>query len=323
MEFGVANIDYLEMNKTPFLGDSSSLTRGAVFYAVELLHQMARPGDALVKTTSDTANLRAHAAVRSDGNLGLTLLNESRTSSQTVNITVSNVALSGTGTKYQFGAANFTSANLVPTTAPATNAASGLGNSFSISVPALTMVVLVIPVQPNNTPPTLSAIGDQTVNVGQTVVFTATASDTNTPSQTLTFALLNGPTNATLTQINNTNATFNWRPLVTQADTTNQCTLKVADNGIPSLSATQSFTVIVNPLTTPLLSSAQFNAGQFTFLIQGDAGPDYAVMGSTNLVDWNLLFITNSPPALFEWADTNSTTSPIQFYRVKVGPPLP
>jgi hypothetical protein len=324
MEYGVANIDYLEMNKTPFVGDSSSLSRGAVFYAVELLHQAARVGDTIIRATSDTSNLRAHAALRSDGNLGLTLLNENRTNSQTVNVTFANINLSTNGTRYQFGAANFTSSSLVPSSPPTTNSVSGLGNSFSVSVPALTMMVFTIPILPNNTAPVLTAIGDQTVNVGQTVAVTASATDTDSPPQTLTFSLLSAPANATLTiQLNSTNAAFNWRPLVTQADSTNQIVLKVADNGIPSLSSTQSFTVVVNPLTTPSASQVGFNGGQFSLQIDGDTGPDYAIMGSTNLVDWNLLFITNSPAMPFLWTDTNSSGAPMQFYRIKVGPPLP
>ena len=52
-------------------------------------------------------------------------------------------------------------------------------------------------VQPN-TAPTLAPIAGQTVNVGQTVAFTASATDTDSPPQTLTFTLLSGATNATL-----------------------------------------------------------------------------------------------------------------------------
>jgi len=174
-----------------------------------------------------------------------------------------------------------------------------------------------------NTPPVLAAITNRTVNVGQTVALTASATDTNQPPQTLTFSLFSAPTNDTLTQINNTNATFNWRPLVTQANTTNVFTVKVADSGTPSLSATQSFTVTVNPLTPPSVSSAAWRNGQFNLQVSGQAGPDYAVQVSTNLVDWSTLWITNSPPMPFQWADTNAGALPMQFYRIKVGPPLP
>jgi hypothetical protein len=40
-------------------------------------------------------------------------------------------------------------------------------------------------------------------------------------------------------------------------------------------------------------------------------------------VNWNTLFITNSPPMSFQWTDTNALTLTVQFYRIKVGPPLP
>jgi hypothetical protein len=171
----------------------------------------------------------------------------------------------------------------------------------------------------SNTPPVLAVISNQTVNVGQTVAFTASATDTDSPSQTLTFALLAGATNATL---NTNSGAFSFRPLVTQANWTNGFTLKVSDNGTPSLSATQSFTVTVNPITQPGLGSISLAGGQISFNISGQSGPDYAIETSTNLTQWNNVFITNSPALPFTWTDT-MTNSPQRFYRVKLGPPLP
>jgi len=34
--------------------------------------------------------------------------------------------------------------------------------------------------------------------------------------------------------------------------------------------------------------------------------PDDAVQASKNLLDWNTLFITNSPMMPFSWTDTNA-----------------
>jgi hypothetical protein len=266
--------------------------------------------------------LRVHAALQQNGKLGLLVLNEDPNNSQTVYVSVTNASLASSGTLIQFGAGNFASGQVVPSTPPSTNIVSGLGNTFNVTVPPYTMVVLTIATL-TNTPPVLAAISNQTVNVGQTTAFTASATDTNQPLQTLTFSLFSAPTNDTLTQINNTNATFNWRPLVTQANTTNVFTVKVADNGTPSLSATQSFTVTVNPLTPPAVSSATWSSGRFNLQVSGQAGPDYAVQVSTNLVDWSTLWITNSPPMPFQWVDTNAGAPPMQFYRIKVGPPLP
>ena len=172
---------------------------------------------------------------------------------------------------------------------------------------------------PPNTAPVLAAITNRTVNVGQTVAFTASVTDTDLPPQTLTFALLAGATNATL---NTNSGAFSFRPLVTQANSTNGFTLKVADNGTPSMSATQSFSVVVNPLSAPGISNISAVGGQFSFSVGGQSGPDYAIETSTNLTQWNNVFITNSPALPFNWTDA-TTNSPQRFYRIKLGPPLP
>jgi hypothetical protein len=256
--------------------------------------------------------------VRQDGNLGILLINESINSSQTANVTVSNANLNTTGTIYQFGANNWTSINEVPATGPGSNSISGVGSTFSVTLPAYTMDVLVIPVL-GNTPPVLAAISNYTVNVGQTVAFTASATDTDQPPQTLTFALLAGAANATL---DTNSGAFSFRPLVTQANSTNNFALTVSDNGSPSMSDTQSFYVAVNPLSAPGVSNISFAFGQFGFNVNGQSGPDYAIETSTNLTQWSNIFITNSPMLPFNWTDTNSA-APQQFYRVKLGPPLP
>ena len=171
----------------------------------------------------------------------------------------------------------------------------------------------------SNSPPTLAPIADTNINAGVTLVVDNVATDTDTPPQTLTFSLLNGPANATL---DTNSGVFTWRPLVTQANTTNPITIGVSDNGTPSLSATQSFTVSVNPLTQPSVTSSSVS-GQLHLTVNGEVGPDYAVQASTNLADWQTIFTTNSPPTPFDWTDPNTGTFPIRFYRVVLGPPLP
>jgi beta-galactosidase len=178
---------------------------------------------------------------------------------------------------------------------------------------------------PINTPPRLAPMANQTVNVGQPVLVTASATDTNFASQPLGFSLVAAPASASLTQINPTNASFSWRPTVTNAATTNLVALMVADHGSPSLSATQSFLVTVNFLPQPGVPAITISNGLASLRVSNSlVGPDYAVLGSTNLLAWNTLFITNSPPtSSFEWTDTNALASPARFYRIKAGPPLP
>ncbi|MGO8838095.1 MAG: hypothetical protein ACLQAH_15395 [Limisphaerales bacterium] len=89
------------------------------------------------------------------------------------------------------------------------------------------------------------------------------------------------------------------------------------------MSVTQTFSVTVNPLTLSTLSPVTFSNGRLAFQVSGQMGPDYAMEASKNLLDWNTLFITNSPPMPFIWTDTNASATPVQFYRVKIGPLLP
>jgi hypothetical protein len=106
-----------------------------------------------------------------------------------------------------------------------------------------------------NTPPTLAPISDQEVVLGQMLVFTASASDTNVPTQTLTFSLGAGsPPTATIHPLS---GQFTWTP--TAAPGTNPVTIIVTDNGTPSLSATQTFLVRVQ---LPPSLTVQWNGSQ-------------------------------------------------------------
>lgn len=168
-------------------------------------------------------------------------------------------------------------------------------------------------------PPMLAPIPNTNINAGVTLVIACVATDTNVPPPTLSFSLLSAPANAA---IDTNSGVFTWRPLVTQANTADPVTVKVSDNGTPSLSATQSFTVTVNPLTQPNVTSSTAG-GQLHLTVAGEVGPDYAVQASTNLTGWQTIFTTNSPPSPFDWADPDTGTFPARFYRVVAGPPLP
>ena len=170
----------------------------------------------------------------------------------------------------------------------------------------------------SNTPPLFtSSAGNQTINPGQRLVITNSATDSNQPAQSLAFTLPVAPVGAV---INATNGLLNWRPLISQAATTNAFRVVVADNGTPSLSATQNFSVTVLPVTPPVLSSPGYSQGLFGLTVGGAVGPDYTVQASSNLVTWMNLF-SNTPASLpFLWMDTNSAHLRQQFYRIRLGP---
>jgi pectin methylesterase-like acyl-CoA thioesterase len=172
-----------------------------------------------------------------------------------------------------------------------------------------------------NTAPTLGSVANQTVNVGVTVTVNDVATDPDVPAQTLTYSLLSGPSGASL---NPATGAFAWRPTVNVANTTNLIQIVVTDNGTPNLSATNSFSVTVNPLSQPSILAPSYEAGQFSLSVSGEVGPDYALQVSTNLASglWTTLLESNSPPSPFTFTDTNAINSQ-QYYRIVVGPPLP
>lgn len=171
----------------------------------------------------------------------------------------------------------------------------------------------------SNTAPTLPAIANQTIGVGMILTLTNTATDAEAPPQILTYSLPSAPTNAA---INPNTGVLTWRPLVTQANTTNAFTVMVTDNGTPSLSATRSFTAVVTNLAPPQVSTVSLHAGQLTLQVNGASGPDYQVQASTNLVNWTPVFTTNSPVMPFTWP-ASATNDPLNFFRILVGPPFP
>jgi hypothetical protein len=164
----------------------------------------------------------------------------------------------------------------------------------------------------------LAAISDRTIGAGQTLSLTNVATDSDLPAQTLTYSLLSAPANA---NINSSNGVVTWRPWVTQASTTNPFTVRVADNGTPSLGATQSFIVTVSPLAQPEVSTVSAAGGQLVLQFNGDHGPDYQIQSSTNLVDWAALLTTNSPLLPFVWTN-HPGAAPQNFFRIQAGPPF-
>jgi len=100
-------------------------------------------------------------------------------------------------------------------------------------------------------PPVLAPIPNFTVNEGTLLSFTATATESNLPPRTLAFSLGTGaPANAA---INSASGLFQWRPAAAQAPSTNFISVIVTDSGVPPLSATQQFKVVVRPVNVEFL----------------------------------------------------------------------
>jgi hypothetical protein len=106
-----------------------------------------------------------------------------------------------------------------------------------------------------------------------------------------------------------------WRPAAGQAGVTHPFTVRVADNGTPSLSATQSFKVAVTAVAKPQLGSLAISNSVFQMRVTGDSGPDYVVQVSTNLgalSSWTPVFTNTAPTLPFAWADA-TPLFPVRF----------
>jgi hypothetical protein len=104
-----------------------------------------------------------------------------------------------------------------------------------------------------NSAPVIGAIPNQTVNEGNSLTLTITATDANGATDTLTYNLVNPPAGAA---INPATGVFTWTPSEAQGPSTNTITVQVTDNGAPPLSGTENFTVVVNEVNAmPVLAA--------------------------------------------------------------------
>ena len=102
---------------------------------------------------------------------------------------------------------------------------------------------LTVIVREVNQAPLLPALPNFRISEGQTLRYTNSATDADLPAQTLTYSFGSSvPTGLTL---NSSNAVLNWTPNNTQGGHTNLLKMIVTDNGSPSLSATQDFSIAV------------------------------------------------------------------------------
>ena len=87
-----------------------------------------------------------------------------------------------------------------------------------------------ITVGDTNLAPVLTAIGNQSVNEGATLSFTASATDADVPAQSLTYSL-DAASIALGMTINSSTGAFSWTPTEAQGGLTPSVTITVTDNG--------------------------------------------------------------------------------------------
>jgi YVTN family beta-propeller protein len=138
-----------------------------------------------------------------------------------------------------------------------------------------------------NRPPILASLTNRVVFAGQTISFTAPATDPDLPVQELTFRLGGSPPAGAT--INPTNGLFTWTPNATQAPSTNTITIVVTDNGSPNKSDAKdfAFTVLELRVNPPALGT---NGVSLSWTAV--AGLNFRLQYKTNLEDVGWIDLT-------------------------------
>jgi hypothetical protein len=165
-----------------------------------------------------------------------------------------------------------------------------------------------------NTAPVLAAIADKYVYVGQTLQFSASATDAESAYQALTFSLSNAPAGAS---INPASGFFSWVTTNAVAPGTNLITVRVMDNGPPPLSASGTFSVIVSSSPQFARAAAGSN-GQIQITFNTLPGQNYQVQFKNNLADSSWTSLGGSIPGTGspQTVSDDMTGSPQRFYRL-------
>lgn len=170
----------------------------------------------------------------------------------------------------------------------------------------------------SNSSPVLATLPNRVVHAGTRVSFTATATDVDEPANTLTFELLAGsPAGAT---IDPHSGAFLWQTTDADAGSTNTISLRVTDNGSPTLADTQSFGVEV--VSRPFIAGITVHDGIVNVSWGAISGQAYRLQSTTNL---NSGIWEAAAPDIVASGDTAAQTNsigvdPIQFFRVMVLP---
>jgi hypothetical protein len=123
----------------------------------------------------------------------------------------------------------------------------------------LVAAIEIAPPALTNTPPVLVPPGTRTITLGETLAFTATATDADVPAQPLIYDLPGDPLNGA--RIHPETGAFTWTP---QLPGTYQVQVRVLDGGTPALWDEETLTIVVNPRPTQG-PTFRVNAGGLAF----------------------------------------------------------
>jgi hypothetical protein len=246
----------------------------------------------------------AALATATDPDLPANALNFALVSGPTGMVVNASGNISWTPSEFQGPGAYLVQIRVTDTNPPAVNAkALSVTNSYTLTVSEV------------NAAPVVDALSPQSGNPGQTISFTATATDADSPANTLSFSLVNPPSGASIVP---GSGLFSWRLPAALANTTNTVAIRATDNGSPNLSGTNTFAVTIGPMAPVVLTPLSYAGGQFRLSVTGSLGPDYVLQGSANLA--NFTDLATNTPVTMPFTFTNFSALSNFNYRVRLDP---
>jgi hypothetical protein len=192
-----------------------------------------------------------------------------------------------------------------PSTNTITTVVTDNGSPSASTTNTVTVIVREV-----NSAPVIQAIADQTVHYDTPVSVQVSASDSDLPANKITYSLNAPPSGAT---IDPNTGVISWTPTQAQAGTQHFAVV-AADNGSPSLSATNTFQITVTGQGSQL-GITRLSSGIIQLQITGDVGLNYEIQKSSDLKTWDDLIQIHltTPTQLYIDPDTSASHS---FYRL-------
>ena len=103
---------------------------------------------------------------------------------------------------------------------------------------------------------------------------------------------------------------------------TNAGVYSVVVTNLAGFAASTNVSLVVSGTTPsmPQISVPVYSNGVFSLTVTGDAGHDYIVQASTDLLDWTSIFTNPMPTLPFTWDDVGASNFSQRFYRIQLGP---
>lgn len=192
---------------------------------------------------------------------------------------------------------------------PGTNLISVIVNDDSVPALSATNSFELIFLPP--IPPTLIVPTSQMIYAGRTLTVTNSATNTFLPKASYTFKLPSPSTNVLITA----NGVLTWTNTAALPGT-NLVSVKVTDNSVPPLSATNHFAVVLLSSPVLIVSNLMSSSHSFQFSFLTLSNTAWRIDASTNLLNWlPLLTNTAGTSGTIQFTDLLATNYPWRFYR--------